>query len=276
MRSRSWAVLGALVFFGFVLGGAVVVLADGGSDEAITAMGASAAADSTGASATDGHAHDHGSASTSALTGDTPCEQSGPPASDGQTQSGEGHNERGPSPQKPLSEAERVLLAEQQAQARAVADAFPTVAAAEAGGYRKSTEYVPCIGAHYTNARYAGAFDPALPSELLYDGTAPDSKIVGLSYLVFSPSGAPEGFAGPNDFWHTHSANGGLCIKGGIVVGSEDVSEEECAARGGRKVGLKGVYMVHNWVVPGWECSWGVFAGECPELGGTPGKDAFS
>jgi len=26
--------------------------------------------------------------------------------------------------------------------------------------------------------------------------------------------------------------------------------------------------MVHDWVVPGWECSWGVFAAECPELGG--------
>ncbi len=91
-----------------------------------------------------------------------------------------------------------------------------------------------------------------------------------------SAGGAPEGFAGPNDFWHTHSANGGLCIKDGIVVGSEDVSEDECTARGGRKVGLKGVYMVHNWVVPRWECSWGAFAGECPELGGSPGKDAFS
>ena len=140
----------------------------------------------------------------------------------------------------------------------------------------QGTYTVDCIGAHYTNARYAGAFDVAHPSELLFDGTAPESKIVGLSYLVFSPSGAPEGFAGPNDFWHTHSANGGLCIKDGIVVGSEDVSEDECVARGGRKVGLKGVYMVHNWVVPGWECSWGAFAGECPELGGSAGKDAFS
>ena len=113
------------------------------------------------------------------------------------------------------------------------------------------------------------------PSELLYDGTAPDSKIVGLSYLVFSPSGPPEGFAGPNDFWHTHSSNGGLCMKG-IVIGAESMSKEECERLGGRKVGLKGVYMVHDWIVPGWECSWGVFAGECPELGGKVGKDAWS
>ena len=33
--------------------------------------------------------------------------------------------------------------------------------------------------------------------------------------------------------------------------------------------------MVHDWVVPGWECSWGVFAGECPELGGRVGGTAF-
>jgi hypothetical protein len=33
--------------------------------------------------------------------------------------------------------------------------------------------------------------------------------------------------------------------------------------------------MVHAWVAPGWECSWGVFAGECPELGGKLGGTAW-
>jgi len=33
--------------------------------------------------------------------------------------------------------------------------------------------------------------------------------------------------------------------------------------------------MVHDWVVPGWECGWGVFAGECPELGGRIGGSVF-
>ena len=33
--------------------------------------------------------------------------------------------------------------------------------------------------------------------------------------------------------------------------------------------------MVHDWVVPGWECGWGIFAGECPELGGRVGGTAF-
>ena len=34
--------------------------------------------------------------------------------------------------------------------------------------------------------------------------------------------------------------------------------------------------MVHDWVAPGWDCSWGVFAAECPELGGTIGGSPFS
>jgi hypothetical protein len=44
---------------------------------------------------------------------------------------------------------------------------------------------------------------------------------------------------------------------------------------GGRKVALDDIWMVHDWVVPGWECGWGVFAGECPELGGRTGGTAW-
>ena len=227
-------------------------------------------------------AHDHGAVSATGAaagtatiaTGNSPCEQSGPPSSEGQTQ-GEGHNHRGPSVQKPLTREERITLEQQQDLARTVAVRYPTLADAKKGGYFPSTTYVPCIGTHVTNTRYALKFDPANPSELLYDGTAPESKIVGLSFLVFSPSGPPAGFAGDNDFWHTHSTNGGLCMKG-VVIGAESMSKEECERLGGRKIGLKGVYMVHDWIVPGWECTWGVFAGECPELGGKTGKDAWS
>jgi hypothetical protein len=227
--------------------------------------------------------------------GSSPCEKASPtPASPGQVGAGaggsgderdddaqhehdgdQGHGGRGMVHQKPLTQAQRLALATQMRQARAVVDEFPTVASALAGGYEKSTPYVPCIGAHYTNISLAGSFNPSTPSELLYDGTAPDAKLVGLSYLVHHRGGPPPGFAGGNDHWHQHNANGGLCLQGGEVVGGEDTSPQECEDRGGRKVVLVDIWMMHAWVVPGFECSWGVFSGECPELGGRLGGTAW-
>jgi hypothetical protein len=150
------------------------------------------------------------------------------------------------------------------------------VADATAAGYKMSTVYVPCIGAHYTNTSLVAEFNPSTPSELLYEGTDPTSKIVGLSYLLYHPGGPPEGFAGPNDVWHGHSFNGGLCMKDGVVVGGERTSPEECEKRGGKKAPLRDIWMVHDWVAPGWECSWGVFAAECPELGGAFGAGPWA
>jgi hypothetical protein len=212
----------------------------------------------------------------SLLTGNSPCEKAGPPASEGQVLDGQGHFHRGPTAQVPLNHTTRMELEVQQIQARAVVARYPTVADAVAAGYRQSTVYVPCIGAHYTNVPLALSFNPTAPSELLYDGTRPDSRIVGLSYLVYHPGGAPAGFAGPNDHWHQHTFNGGLCIaKGGMVVGAESTSPAECARRGGKKVALTDIWMLHDWATPGFDCSWGVFASECPELGGKIGLDAW-
>ncbi len=217
-------------------------------------------------------------------TGQSPCELAAPtPASPGQVGAGSAgsnadatrtevlaseHGERGMVQQKILTKSQRLELEAQMKAARDVANRYPTVKDAVAAGYVKSTPFVPCIGAHYTNVVKAARFDPAEPSELLYAGTQPDSKIVGLSYLVFHPDGAPPGFAGPNDYWHQHNANGGLCLRGALVVGDESTSNEECAQRGGRKALLTDVWMLHAWIVPGFECTWGTFSGECPELGG--------
>lgn len=239
-----------------------------------------------------GHAHDddgHGDAASAGgdglaaagangqtPNGQTPCEQSGPPVSPAQVTTADGHSHRGPLPQKPIDKATREALAQQQVIARSVADRYPTVADATKRGYKMSTTYVPCIGAHYTNVGLAARFDPAQPAELLFDGTTSDAKLVGLSYLVYHPGGAPEGFAGPNDVWHQHNANGGLCFdRSGVVLAGEDASPEECQALGGVKRELTDVWMLHDWIVPGWECSWGVFAPECPELGGRLGASAW-
>jgi hypothetical protein len=218
-------------------------------------------------------------------TGDSACEKASPtPSSPGQVGAGEGggehadaeaggHGERGMVKQLPLTQAQHLVLEQQMAQARSVIAAYPTVKDAEAAGYERSTVYVPCIGAHYTNVGLAIRFDPTHPSELLYDGSTPDAKLVGLSYLVYHHNGPPDGFAGPNDHWHQHNANGGLCMSNstGEVIGGESSSRAECAARDGHKTLLIDIWMMHAWVVPGFECSWGVFSGECPELGGRTG-----
>ncbi|MGQ0825548.1 MAG: hypothetical protein ACT4OX_11090 [Actinomycetota bacterium] len=238
------------------------------------------------ASAATGEATDtpHGAVIAGTATGDSPCEIAQPtPVSPGQVGTGEAgseegggeHGDRGMVKPEDLTREQRVQLEQEMIAARTVVDQFPTVAAAEAGGYNRSTPYVPCIGAHYTNIARVATFDPAAPSELLYDGTEADSRLVGLSYLVFSGDDPPAGFAGENDPWHQHNFNGGLCFAGTTVIGGEDTTEAECEARGGVKRELEGIWMMHAWVVPGFECSWGVFAGECPELGGRVGGTAW-
>jgi hypothetical protein len=167
-------------------------------------------------------------------------------------------------PDQPLDDETRALLAQQLEVARAAALAYPTVADARRAGYLEVTPFVPLIGAHYLNPlKVDSTFDPAQPEMLLYDGTRPNSKIVGLSYFVSSPVGEPSGFAGPNDHWHQHI---GLCIKGHRVVGGEKLTREQCLARGGNKVALRDIWMVHVWVVPGWESPQGVFSPEHQDL----------
>ena len=225
-------------------------------------------------------------------TGKSPCEEAAPtPASPGQVGAGAGgsaavknaaqvaaeeHGVRGKVEQVKLTPAEQSALDAQMAAAANVAKKYPTVKDALAAGYEMSTVYVPCIGAHYTKVSLVSSFDPAHPSELLYTGTSPDSKIIGLSYLVYHSNGAPPGFAGPNDRWHQHNANGGLCFKGDMAIGGEETTRPQCAAMGGRKRLLTDIWMVHAWVVPGIACDWGTFSGECPNLGGKIGGTALS
>ena len=164
-------------------------------------------------------------------------------------------------PEQPLDRPTRNALGMELSIARGAALKYPTVADAEAAGYRMVTPYVPLIGAHYLNFGIVDTtFDAAKPEMLLYDGTKPDDRIVGLSYFVAAPGGKPPvGFIGPNDHWHQHI---GLCIKNGVVVGGEKTTPEQCKSRGGNKVGLNDIWMVHAWVVPGWDSPQGVFSPE--------------
>ncbi|HEY8544112.1 MAG TPA: hypothetical protein VIL36_03660 [Acidimicrobiales bacterium] len=199
--------------------------------------------------------------------GSSPCEKAGI-TSEGNA-SGSGHGHRGPIDHQPLTPEEQATFKEQAELADQAVEAYPTVADAEAAGWRRITPYVPCIAAHYLKSEaLANPFDPAEPEILLYAGTEPDSPIVGLSYLQFS-DGEPEGFAGPNDPWHVHES---LCLGGGGVLGDTGTSDEDCEARGGRNVPLGNLWMTHMWNVPGWDSYWGLFSSEHPDLGGTMGN----
>ena len=166
-------------------------------------------------------------------------------------------------PEKPMDAASRAELGNQLVQARQAALQYPTVADAEAAGYKMVTPYLPLIGAHYIRWDLMdGTFDLSHPEMLLYDGTAPTSRIVGLSYYLFSDK-EPDVFAGPNDHWHQHI---GLCLKDNVVIGAESMSATTCTSLGGTKAEAANGWMIHAWVVPGWESPEGVFSPEHPGL----------
>jgi hypothetical protein len=176
-------------------------------------------------------------------------------------------------PDKPLDAATRATLASQLVVARDAALTYPTVADAKAAGYIQAGRFAPGVGAHYVSMRgairayQAGGFDPSAPESLIYDGTNPDSKIVGLMYTSLSGV-VPEGFAGPNDHWHRHR---NVCIKftaGEIQVpfpADSDITPALCSGAGGRLMPIT-TWMVHAWVVPGWESPKGVFSHDNPNL----------
>jgi hypothetical protein len=157
-------------------------------------------------------------------------------------------------------------LAQEVKLARDTALKYPTAADAQAAGWRKVTNYVAGIGAHYVNIRYIdGAFEVDKPEMILYDGDAPEARVVGLSYYIIQRGdNAPtQGFTGENDHSHRHI---GLCSKGGVVIGPSTMSAEDCAAAGGAKGGGAAGWMSHAWVVPGCESPWGLFSGATPIL----------
>jgi hypothetical protein len=90
---------------------------------------------------------------------------------------------------------------------------------------------------------------------------------VGYSYALQSPT-RPEGFAGANDHWHQHR---GLCVVDGWVVREQATGPDAC---GGTYIAGGDFWMLHAWVVPGWDNRKGDFAPFnpklCPPTVGTP------
>lgn len=175
----------------------------------------------------------------------------------------------GPHPWKAMVDLDQCdRLADELEQSRDVALKYPTAADATAAGWTRVTPYVPGIAAHYMKFPYVdGTFEIDKPEMLLYDGSGPEAHVVGLSYyVVLEGSAEPtQGFTGDSDHFHRHI---GLCVGAGGVIGDSTTTEEECAARGGKKQSGDAGWMNHVWTVPGCESPWGVFSGANPILDG--------
>jgi hypothetical protein len=170
---------------------------------------------------------------------------------------------------QPVTTEDRAELGRQLSLAREVALQYPTVADAEAAGLRRAGPFSPGLGAHYIAFGNAlGNADGVMsdddlrkPLAWMYDGTTPDARVVGLFYMSGHPE--PEGFAGPNDVWHTHSST---CIKTGAdgvidtpLGADRDATKEQCDAVDGTLI-EQTQNLLHVWVVPGFESPEGVFA----------------
>ena len=219
--------------------------------------GAAAHGHDAGTAAADGHSHD-GAAGSGGSAG------SAIPGGDdrGLSELRNGHHHE--MVVQELDATTQAELDDQLALTHEVAAQYPTVAEAEAGGYRRIGPYFPGIGAHYgkTGAlemNRDGGFDEEKilhPFTIIYDGTEPTSRVAGFMYLSMADT-EPEGFAGPNDVWHYHED---LCLNFSSATGEIDVpfgldrqaTDAQCAAAGGRKIGIS-PWMVHVWSVPGWD-----------------------
>jgi hypothetical protein len=178
-----------------------------------------------------------------------------------------------------LDDATQAALSVQLAPTAELIKKYPTLADAEAAGYRRAGRFNPGLGVHYgvfggrADGAIIGVNGEVMVPQLIYDGTDPGSPLAGFMYMANAPQGeVPEGFVGPNDHWHFHSK---LCIKfdSGVIKvllsADKNVTQAECDKVGGMYVGQSG-YMVHVWTVPGYESSDGVFSGlnrklTCPD-----------
>lgn len=176
-----------------------------------------------------------------------------------------GSHNHGAAPPVALDPTTQAQLDAQLAQTRLYAVQFPTAKDAKAAGYVQVTHYLCGIGAHYLKISLLDdVFDPAKPEILLYDSDGPDAKLVGVNFYVRKVGSEPDGFVGPNDHWHQHI---GLCLRIFFVIGPESWTDAQCKAAGGYKQpNSDQFWLLHAWVVPGWELPDYVFSPTHPNL----------
>jgi hypothetical protein len=231
-------------------------------------------------SATD-HSHGHSAGGGEAAAGDMSAMDHGhgdpaAPADDDKGLSLLANGHQHSHGEVPIDAATQKELSRQLALTHQLVDRYPTVAAATADGYRRAGPFSPALGTHYIKGAGAGAIgdgpitdEQILHPVLIYNGRAPDAPLIGFMYMAYGVQGEPQGFAGPNDHWHSHSK---VCITQtaeGIdtpLGADHDATKEQCDTVGGRLLETTG-YMVHVWTVAGWENpSGGAFAELNPKI----------
>ncbi|HEX6310880.1 MAG TPA: hypothetical protein VF152_04590 [Acidimicrobiia bacterium] len=179
--------------------------------------------------------------------------------------------------EQPLDPSTRAELTRQIAVTQQVGEMYPTIAAAEAAGYRRAGPYSPGLGLHLVRPSGPGLNgdgvmddeDLLSPMSIIYAGTHPEAPIAGFMYYSTSVD-EPEGFAGPNDIWHYHTntcvrfnADGTIDAPFGADTG--DVPVSLCEQAGGTML-EQTQWMVHVWSLPGWESQQGLFGEVNPAL----------
>ncbi len=248
-RARGAALLGAVA--ALVLATAAVA-SPAARDHAAHSHGEHGADGAAGSAAA---GHDHGAAPTAA-------------DDHGFSQLANGHQHEHGS-DEPLTPEQTVALAGQLAATAELVEWYPTIADADAAGWRRAGPFSPGLGTHYMGPTFAanadGDMDPEdlLTPMLVYDGLEPDARLAGFMYLTYGSGTEPQGFAGPNDHWHYHER---VCLRfgaGGVIdtpLGADlpGVTEQMCRDAGGSFIKFTG-YMVHVWNVPGYESPDGMF-----------------
>ena len=167
----------------------------------------------------------------------------------------------GPAEETPLAPADEERFSDQWSQAVDRTAALDTPEEAAAAGYVLSSTRAPGVGVHWVNWELISQpFDPPAPcscSRCVRDARRSPRRV-----LLLGPGrpSAPEGFAGPNDVWHTHS---GLCVVNGWVEREEVERPAECP---GSWLAAGDLWMLHAWTVADVPNRWGRFAQANPIL----------
>ena len=102
-----------------------------------------------------------------------------------------------------------------------LANAYPTVSSVTAAGGVERVDRPDNIGVAYSAPYGTGTFNPNAPNVLLYGGSDPTSRLVGVAWEISSET-APDGFAGDRDAWTRNATTGNWWLTAWIVRGHEN------------------------------------------------------